>query len=120
MGIVLFQGVAPPRLVTSVLTHTPPFRHSCLEASSFFGLELSQVHIFSPDLTVPLLNEEGKVAMETPFKIARGPGGSGERRGLGREGDERRGREVGRGCQGSIGRRGHTRERRANHHVCRF
>ena len=39
------------------------------------------MHVFAPDVTVPLLGEDGKVAMESPYKVARAPGGSGEGRG---------------------------------------
>ncbi|GAX80288.1 hypothetical protein CEUSTIGMA_g7726.t1 [Chlamydomonas eustigma] len=52
--------------------------NKCLESSSYFGLERSQVHVFAPDLTVPLMGDDGKVLLETQFKVARGPGGSGE------------------------------------------
>ena len=69
-----------------ILSCRPPPTLRCLEASSYFGLEPSQVHVFAPDVTVPLLGEDGKVAMESPYKVARAPGGSGEgRRGRGEE-----------------------------------
>lgn len=49
------------------------------------------MHVFAPEVTVPLLGEDGKVAMESPYKVARAPGGSGERGGLEGRGDGRKG-----------------------------
>ena len=51
----------------------------CLQANAYFGLVPNQVHVFAPDLSVPLLTEDGKMAMETPFRVARTQGSSGER-----------------------------------------
>ena len=67
---------ARPNPILTLPSPPPPLR--CLEASSYFGLEPCQVHVFAPDVTVPLLGEDGKVAMESPYKVARAPGGSGE------------------------------------------
>ena len=52
---------------------------STLESHSYYGLDPEQVTVFYPgDLSVPLLNEDGKIVMESPYKTAKVQGGSGE------------------------------------------
>lgn len=70
----------PAGYILDPSSHINIFSLPCrlLESSLYFGLEPSQVHVFSPDLSVPLLNEEGKVALESPYKVARAPGGTGK------------------------------------------
>jgi UDP-N-acetylglucosamine/UDP-N-acetylgalactosamine diphosphorylase len=43
-----------------------------LESQSYYGLDPEQVVVFYPgDVTVPMLSEEGKIVMESPYKASK-------------------------------------------------